>query len=77
MEDIEFLFDGRITHRGRLQAIAQGFVIQKNEAGRTQACRVILVPVVDEFRSLHPQSMFGDGSLSCPVELARWLLISP
>src|SRR5438552_7751982 len=53
MQYFEFLLNGWITNRGRLQAIAQGFVIQLNRAAGNKLPRQGLVPVVDKFGRLH------------------------
>src|SRR5579859_4016711 len=49
VQDAQLLLDGRIFDRGRLQAVAQRFVVEQDLARRTEAGVVQRVPVVDEF----------------------------
>src|SRR5436190_19853130 len=53
MEDFNLLLNRRIADRRRLQAVAQGFVVQQYGADWTEGLRIETVPVVDEFRNVH------------------------
>src|ERR1700733_9202069 len=53
MKNFNFFGNRRIAHRGRLQPIAEALIIQLNRSRRLQSRRMILVPVVDEFGSVH------------------------
>ena len=53
MQDLDFLRNRGIAHRGRLQTIAQGLVVEQDSARRPQLGGIHLVPVVDEFGSIH------------------------
>src|SRR5205085_12503224 len=48
VEDLDFLFYGWIANGWRLQAVAQGFVIQQHVAGRKEGVGINPVPVVDK-----------------------------
>jgi hypothetical protein len=48
VENRDLVLDQRITHGGRLQAVAQGLVVEKDVSRRPQRLRVQRVPVVDE-----------------------------
>ena len=52
MKNFDFLGDRRIAHRRRLQPIAQALIIQQHRSRGLQSRRMILVPVVDEFREV-------------------------
>ena len=51
VEDIDLLLNGRITHRGRLEAVAQRLVIQQHSARRHHGPGIDRVPVVNEIRN--------------------------
>jgi hypothetical protein len=53
MKDFNFLGDRWIAHGRRLQSIAKTFIIEQHRPRRLQSWRIILVPVVDEFGSIH------------------------
>ena len=55
MEDLNFLGNRRIADRWRLQAIAETLIIEQHRPRRLQSRRIILIPVVDEFGSVHGQ----------------------
>ena len=65
MKDLDLLFDGRIAHRGRLQAVAQRFVIQQDAAGRDHRAGVDRVPVVNQFRNIGSH-VIGTPSTDAP-----------
>ena len=53
MKNFNFLGDRGIAHRRRLQSIAQALIVQQHRPRRLQSRRMNLVPVVDEFGSVH------------------------
>ena len=59
MQDLNFLGDRRIAHRGRLQSIAQGLIVEQDFSPGPQPGGIHLVPVVDKFGSIHKE-MSGD-----------------
>lgn len=64
MQDFEFLLNRRIAHGGRLQAVTQSFIGEKNRTGQPQRLRVEAVPVVDEFRDVHNSVFSSQLSLT-------------
>jgi len=55
VENLDLLFDGRIADGRRLQAVAQGFVVEQDRSARRQLRRRYLVPVVDQVRTVHQE----------------------
>ena len=55
MQDLNFLRNRGIAHRRRLQPVAQGLVVEQHLPGRPQLGGIHLVPVVDEFGSIHKE----------------------
>jgi len=53
MKNFDLLLDRRIADRRRLQAVAQRFIRQAHRSRQMQQSRVLAVPIVNEFRSVH------------------------
>jgi hypothetical protein len=56
VENRDFVLNQRITHRRRLQAVAQGLVVEKDLTRGPQRLRVQRVPVVDQVGVQSPVS---------------------
>src|SRR5258708_33148376 len=49
MQQLDLLFNWRLTHRRRLESVAEGLVVEPDLAIRFAERRISLVPVIDEF----------------------------
>ena len=67
VEDHNFFLDRRIAYGGRLQAVAQAFVVEQHRARRLERCRMHLVPIVDELGGLHAICQWRSGRLGSPT----------
>ena len=63
MQDLNFLRNRGIAHRGRLQPIAQGLIVEQDFSGWPQLGGIHLVPVVDKFGSIQCE-VWGRAQLS-------------
>ena len=71
MEDTNLLFDGRIAHRGRLQPVAQRFVIQQDPASRHHRARIDSIPIVNKIRNVGSH-FFSTPHIRRPTRRSTW-----
>src|SRR3954463_11207582 len=77
MKNLNFLCNGRVAHRRRLQAVAKSFIIQQNRAAGQKLKRERPVPVIDEIRGLHiakAEAILLDGALLLAVCYAQLIM---